>query len=117
MTNLERVSTTIETAEEVARKIWLAGLGAYGKSFEEIQSQYEKLNGETSRMIEELVSKGKKLESVTKEKFMEKTAVEKRVEDVRKKLGLDSSDTDTDTKIDDLSRKVEALTEAVNKIS
>ncbi|MFT5543773.1 MAG: cell division septum initiation protein DivIVA [Glaciecola sp.] len=119
MTNLEKVNNTIETAEEVARKIWLAGLGAYGKSFEEIQSQYEKINGETTRLFEELVSKGEKLEADTKEKFKEKstvkTAVEKRVEDVRKKLGLDSSD--TDTKIDELSQKVDALTAAISKIS
>jgi predicted nucleic acid-binding Zn-ribbon protein len=66
-------------------------------------------------LFEELVSKGEKLEANTKDKFKEKTAVEKRVEDVRKKLGLDSSD--TDTKIDELSQKVDALTEAVNKMS
>jgi predicted nuclease with TOPRIM domain len=115
MTNFEKVSSTIESAEEVARKIWLAGLGAYGKSFQEVQRTYEKLNDETSRFFEELVSKGEKLEANTKDKFKETTAVEKRVEDVRKKLGLDSSD--TDTKIDELSQKVDALTEAVNKIS
>lgn len=115
MTNLEKVNNTIETAEEVARKIWLAGLGAYGKSFEEMQSQYEKLNGETSRLFDELVSKGQKLEAKTKVKLKEKTAVEKRVEDVRKKLGLDSAD--TDTKIDELSHKVDALTAAISKMS
>jgi hypothetical protein len=115
MTSLDKVNNTIETAEEIARKIWLAGLGAYGKSFEEIQSQYEKINGETSRLFEELVSKGLKLETNTKEKFKEKTAVEKRVEDVRKNLGLDSSD--TDSKIDELSQKVDALAEAISKIS
>jgi poly(hydroxyalkanoate) granule-associated protein len=115
MTSLDKVNNTIETAEEIARKIWLAGLGAYGKSFEEIQSQYEKINGETSRLFEELVSKGLKLETNTKEKFKEKTAVEKPVEDVRKNLGLDSSD--TDSKIDELSQKVDALAEAISKIS
>tara|TARA_R110001583_G_scaffold51139_2_gene159614 strand:+ start:351 stop:698 length:348 start_codon:yes stop_codon:yes gene_type:complete len=115
MTNLEKVNNTIETAEEIARKIWLAGLGAYGKSFEEVQRKYDKLNVETSRLFEELVSKGEKLEADTKEKFKEKTTVEKRVEDVRKKLGLDSSD--TETKIDELYQKVDALTEAVNKLS
>lgn len=115
MTNLEKVNNTIESAEEVARNIWLAGLGAYSKSFEEIQSQYEKLNSETSRLFEELVSKGQKLEADTKKNFTVKTAVEKRVEEVRKKLGLDGSD--TDTKIDELSQKVDALAEAVGKLS
>jgi poly(hydroxyalkanoate) granule-associated protein len=115
MSNLEKVNNTISTAEDVARKIWLAGLGAYGKSFEEIQSQYEKLNTETGRLFEKLVSKGEKLEAGTKGKLKAKTAVEKRVDDVRKKLGLDSSD--TDTKIDELTQKVDALAESVSKLS
>jgi len=115
MTNLDKVNNTIETAEEAARKIWLAGLGAYGKSFEEMQNQYEKLNNETSRLFEELVSKGEKLEADTKKKFKKNTAIEKRVEDMRKTFGLGNSD--TDAKIDELSKKVDALTVAVSKIS
>ncbi|MFT6085851.1 MAG: poly(hydroxyalkanoate) granule-associated protein [Glaciecola sp.] len=115
MTNLDRVNSTIETAEEAARKIWLAGLGAYGKSFEEVQTQYEKMNDETSRLFEELVSKGEKLEADTKKKLKKTTSIEKRVEDVRKKLGLGNSG--IDAKIDELSKKVDALTMAVKKIS
>lgn len=114
MTNLEKVSSTIDSAEVVARKIWLAGIGAYGKSFEEVQSQYEKLNTETTRLFEELVAKGEKLEANTKATINEKTSVEKRVQDVRKKLGLDTAD--TDTKIDELSLKVDALVQAVSKL-
>lgn len=115
MTKSERANNTFETAEEVARKIWLAGLGAYGKGFEEIQSQYEKLNDETSHLFEDLVSKGEKLEADTKKKLKANASVGKRVEDVRKTLGLDTSD--IDAKIDKLSKKVDALTVAVNKIS
>jgi poly(hydroxyalkanoate) granule-associated protein len=115
MTNIEKVNHTIETAEEIARKIWLAGLGAYGKSFEEIQSQYEKLNSETTRLFEELVSKGQKLEAQTKEMLTVNKSIDEGVENLRNKLGLDSSE--ADTKIDDLSQKVDALTKAVNKLS
>jgi poly(hydroxyalkanoate) granule-associated protein len=115
MTNLDRVSNTFESAEAITRKIWLAGLGAYGKSFEEMQSQYEKFNSETTRLFEELVAKGKKLESDAKGMVKEKTDVERRIEEVRKKVGLDSSN--TEAKIDELSRKVDALARAINKIS
>ena len=52
---------------------------------------------------------------LTKDKFKQNTAVEKRVEEVRQKLGLDSSD--TDTRIDDLSKKVDALTAAIRNIA
>ena len=115
MSNLEQVNNTISTADDVARKIWLAGLGAYGTSFDVIQSQHARLNTETSRLFDELDSKGEKLDAGTKEKLKEKTAIEKRVDDVRKKLGLDSSD--TDTKIDELSQKVDALVESVSKLA
>ncbi len=116
MTKSERTNNNFQTAEEAARKIWLAGLGAYGKSYEEIQSQYEKLNGETSHFFEELVSKGEKLEADTKKKLKENTSVAKKsMDDVRKTLGFDNSD--IDAKIDNLSKKVDALTAAVNKIS
>ena len=116
MTKVKNTNKTIETAEEVARKIWLAGLGAYGKSFEEIQNQYEKLNDETSKFFEELVNKGEKLEADTKDKLKkEQSSVEKRVDDLRKNFGLDNSD--IDKKINELSKKVDALTVAVSKLS
>ncbi len=114
MTN-DNVKKVMETAEEVTRKIWLAGLGAYGKGFDEIQGRYEQLNDDANRIFDELVSKGEKLEEDTKAKIKEKTSVEQRVEDVRKKLGFDSSD--TDTKIEELTAKIDVLTAAVNKLS
>ena len=65
---------------------------------------------------DELVSKGETLESDAKDKFKETTSeVESRVADVRKKLGLDTDD--TDQKIEELSAKVDALTEAVAKLA
>lgn len=115
MTTLDRVNNTIGSAEEITRKAWLASLGAYGKGFEEIQSQYEKFNGETMRMFEELVTRGTKIEKSTKEKVKEKTSVEQRVKDVRRQLGLDN--TDTASKIDELSKKVDALAAAVKELS
>jgi len=111
----DNVKKVMETAEDVTRKIWLAGLGAYGKGFDEIQDRYEQLNDDANRIFDELVSKGEKLEEDTKAKIKEKTSVEQRVEDVRKKLGFDSSD--TDSKIEELTAKIDVLTEAVNKLS
>jgi len=117
MTSLDKVNNTIDTAEEMARQIYLAGLGAYGKSFEQMQSQYSKLNAETSRFFEALVAKGEKLESNTNQKIKRQTAVDKRVEEVRKKLGLDNTHTATEAKIEELTKKVDALTKAINKLS
>jgi hypothetical protein len=119
MTNLEKVTKRFETAEGLARKIWLAGLGIYGRSFEEIQNRFEKINGERARLFQEFVSKGEEIAADTNENVTsdvkEETAVDKRVADVRKKLGLDTSD--TDAKIAELSQKVDALTVMLSKLS
>ncbi len=109
------VKKVIETTEDVTRKIWLAGLGAYGKGFDEIQGRYEKINDGANRIFDELVSKGEKIEEDTKVKIKEKTLVDQRVQDVRKKLGFDSSD--TDTKIEELTAKIDQLTATVEKAS
>lgn len=115
MTNLETIKSKVGDAEEFARKIWLAGLGAYGKSFDEVQGQYEKLNVEASKVFEELVSKGAELETDAKGKFKEKANIEERVAEVRQKLGLDKQS--ADEKIAELSAKIDALTDAVAKLS
>ncbi len=115
MSKLDTIKQKLDVAEDLARQIWLAGLGAYGKSIDEVQGRYEKLNTQASETFNELVEKGKGIESSTKDKIVEKTAVDQRVADVRKKLGLDSSE--TDKKIEELSAKVDALTEAVAKLA
>ncbi len=115
MTKFEALKSKVSEAEEVARKIWLAGLGAYGKSFDEAQGRYEKLSAEAGKVFDELVSKGEKLETEAKEKFKAKAKVEARVAEVRKKLGLDKPS--TEQKVDELSAKIDALTEAVAKLA
>ena len=115
MTNLDTIKSKVGEAEEFARKIWLAGLGAYGKSFDEAQGQYEKLSVETQKVFEELVAKGEKLETEAKDKIKAKTNVEERVAEVRKKLGLDKAS--ADEKVEELSAKIDALTEAVAKLA
>ena len=109
------IKSKISEAEEFARKIWLAGLGAYGKSFDEAQGQYENLSAEASKVFDELVEKGEKLETEAKDKIKAKTNVEERVAEVRKKLGLDKAS--ADEKVEELSAKIDALTEAVAKLA
>ncbi len=120
MSKIEMVTTKVNQAEELARKIWLAGIGAYGKGFDEVQGQYEKLNTESTKLFNELVNKGEMLEGEAKEKLQSETKsikgnVDTRVADVRSKLGLDKND--SDEKIEALSAKIDALTEAVAKMA
>jgi len=43
---------------ETARRIWLAGIGAYGRAFTEAQEALKDVTGKGSEIFEELVQKG-----------------------------------------------------------
>src|SRR5690606_11230660 len=55
-----------EKTEEITRKIWLAGLGAYGQGLDNLHQGYEKMNDQAREFFEELVSRGEKVEQETK---------------------------------------------------
>ncbi len=61
MTKLDSIKGKVTEAEEFARKIWLAGLGSYGKRFDEAQGQYEKISVESSKMFGDLFINGMSL--------------------------------------------------------
>ena len=120
--NLDKIKETANSAEEMARKIWLAGLGAYGKGYEEVKGRIETLSTDTNKLFGELVVKGEKLETEGKDKVkqvkddvLEKTEVEARIEAVRSKLGFGKSD--EEAKIEELSAKIDQLTAAIAKLS
>ena len=110
------------SAEVMARKVFLAGLGAYGKGYEEAKSRLETLSTDSNKLFSELVAKGEKLEtegknkfSAAKAKFTATTGIDDRVEAVRTKLGLNN--TDADARIEELNAKIDALTAAVVKLA
>jgi polyhydroxyalkanoate synthesis regulator phasin len=122
MSNIDMIKEKAATAEDMARKVWLAGLGAYGKGYEEVKGRFESLSTDSNKLFEELVVKGEKLETEGKGKVKEvqtkvaaKTEIETRIETVRTKLGLNN--TDSDKKIEELSDKIDALTTAVAKLA
>jgi polyhydroxyalkanoate synthesis regulator phasin len=122
MNNIDMIKEKAATAEEIARKVWLAGLGAYGKGYEEVLGRVEALSTNSNKLFDELVVKGETLETEGKGKVKEvqtkvaaKTEIETRIETVRTKLGLNN--TDSDQKIEDLNTKIDALTSAVAKLT
>jgi len=122
MNNIDMIKEKAATAEDMARKVWLAGLGAYGKGYEEVKGRFEALSTDSNKLFNELVVKGEKLETEgkgkveeVKTKVAEKTEIESRIETVRTKLGFNN--TDTDQKIEELSAKIDALTTAVAKLA
>lgn len=69
--SLADVKATSDKANEVAKNIWLAGLGAYGKTFDEALAAYEKVSKDAPGLFDELVAKGEALEKEAKEKLNE----------------------------------------------
>lgn len=107
-----------EKAGELAKNIWLAGLGAYGKAVDEAQGQYEKtsekVNKESNRLFDELVAKGKELEGETQSKFAElkeKSAatLEERLAQVKANLAFTSKNAELAAKVDELSEKLDLV--------
>lgn len=65
-------------SRETARRIWLAGIGAYGRAYSEAQEAIKDMRGGTSKVFDELVDKGEMLEAVVESKskeLMEKAGV------------------------------------------
>lgn len=60
------IKKTTEKTEEITRKIWLAGLGAYGQGLDNLQQGYEKMSDQARDFFEELVARGEKLEKETR---------------------------------------------------
>ncbi|MEH6617237.1 MAG: phasin family protein [Porticoccus sp.] len=60
------LKNAIDKTEELARKIWLAGLGAYGHGLTNVHDGYDKMNDQTRRFFDDLVDQGTKIEADAK---------------------------------------------------
>lgn len=69
---------------DVAQKIWLAGLGAYGRAYTEAATSAKKVNAGTTELFEDLVKRGTEIDSEMKARFTENATVSKATESVTK---------------------------------
>lgn len=107
--------STREKVQGFARNIWLAGLGAYGKGSEVITDKLDKAYEESNQLFNELVNKGTEIQTSLEAKIKAKTQFESKVDEVREKLGLNSDV--SDSQIDELTAKVDALTTIVTELA
>jgi hypothetical protein len=111
-----------DKASEVAKSIWLAGLGAYGKAFDEAVNQYGKVSKETSKMFDDLVEVGRKLDSeshakLTKAKSKTTATIEERINKVRGSVNLGALSIGGDSaKIEELNSKIDVLSEKLDAL-
>lgn len=110
---------------ETARRIWLAGIGAYGRAFTEAQEALKDVTGKGSEVFDELVQKGEMIEMVVGQKR----------KDIMSKAGVpdidlpnfDTSSLDMSERIkkmrsrlsrgdDDIEARLEALEDKMDRI-
>ncbi|HCS27379.1 MAG TPA: hypothetical protein DIW43_07985 [Spongiibacteraceae bacterium] len=116
---MSKEKANLKEVGDVAKNIWLAGLGAYGRAFDEAQERYEQASKETPRLFTELVEKGKNLESQARATIDDvaakgkgtATSLEERINKMRANLGFGGVSADD---FERLEKKVDALTKKVN---
>lgn len=110
-----------DKASEIAKNIWLAGVGAYGKAVEDAQGRLEKAM-EPPKLFKDLVKAGAALEEDARE-ALESTSsarqsVEERIHKVRDNFHMQKPARMEDLaalqkKVDQLNRKLDKLTRAL----
>jgi len=69
---------------DVAYKIWLAGVGAYGRAFEGVSESAAKVAGGSTEMFEDLVKRGAKIEGEMKTRLSKNETLSRATETVSK---------------------------------
>ena len=108
-------SKVTDKASEIAKNIWLAGLGAYGKAVEDAQGRLEKAL-EPPKLFRDLVRAGTGREEDAKDNTVAaRHSVEDRINRVRENF-----QNQRPARIEDLTalhKKVDQLTRKVNRLS
>ena len=110
-------------ASELAKHVWLAGLGAYGKAFDEATERYDKAAKESPKLFRELVAKGAKLENETREAISDskiaKTSsnLEHRIQKMRESVNFGFQSQASSEDLERVEAKLDKLTKEVAKLS
>ena len=113
-----------DKASEIAKNIWLAGVGAYGKATGEAQERLEKAGVDTPKLFKDLVKAGAALEDEAREisstQRSAAASVEERINRVRENFSLNRLGRTDDlaslhAKIDLLSKKIDILATALTE--
>ena len=115
MTEANKTSDAIETARnegmEIARKIWLAGVGAYGRVYQEAAGRVEKVTGAANEMFDQLVEKGEQVEDMVKSSIAKNETAHK-VTDYVEKTTAQVKEV-SETRINDLEERFETVRKTV----
>ena len=111
-------SKVSDKAGEIAKNIWLAGVGAYGKAVEDAQGRIEKAM-EPPKLFRDLVKAGTALEEDAREALENTTSarhsVEERINRVRENFHMQRHARIED--LADLHKKIDKLTRKIDQLS
>lgn len=115
----EKATEIAKNTSDVAKNIWLAGLGAYGKALDGASERYDNISKESTRMFDDLVAKGKNIEDETQGKISDAKAkstssLDERIVKVRQNLGF--GEFSKEAKIEELSAQVADLSEKLDQV-
>lgn len=109
-------------AGDTARRIWLAGLGAYGKAFSEASESFKDVTGKTSEVFDDLAQKGEIIEMAVSSKrkaLMKKAGVpsfdlDERIAKMRSRLS--GSEDVSSIDVESLEARMDAMDAKLDKI-
>ncbi len=124
----ENIETTDEQTEnaagrasELAKNLWRASLGAYGKAYDDASDRYHQVSEGSPKYLDELIKKGSELEEKTKEKLAtfpltnSGQSIEERIAKMRESLGFSSPANNDD--IERIEGKLDSLADSVSKLT
>lgn len=79
-----KVAQRIEATTDMAHKIWLAGVGAYGKAYDNARDSANNVNAQSTELFEELVKRGEEIEGDVVSRLKSDDRVSKATEQVQK---------------------------------
>ncbi len=105
---------TLKEFEKLGRKAWLAGIGAYGATWNFAIDKFDETYAKTNELINDLVLEGEKIEKELQEKLKAKIEIDGKIDELKSKLGLNVlSEAE---KIEAVANKVDRLTAKVETL-
>lgn len=121
-----------DAANERLNQIWLAGLGAYGKTYDQAESRYKGARKKMPKQFEELVKRGKVIEKEVRGRVDDqrdslndsidktRTSFESRVatmrDNLRDNLDMDNLKESSSAYRDSLEKKLDELTKKIDDL-
>ena len=124
---LGALNTNLASAQDVAQKVWFAGLGVMGRSVEEaqgryskanqeLQTRYTKINEDSQKLVADLVVRGEKVQGEAEVRLKEGRAnIEEQIETAKNRLVGLVSVVDIPARLQNVSKKLETLSKDFKK--